>query len=409
MNIFILTLISALSISVIGAYFSILGLSTIFPGAKLSVIIMGTVLEVGKLVTVLWLHKNWTRAKFLLKFYFCFAVFTLMGITSLGIFGFLSKSHIEHKQQASNEMTLIDNLEAKIKNQENSIIQFENAIKNLNQKEDKKVDIQQKEIDREQSKLKFISDNLQKNIKNENESIEKLISRKKELDQVRLEVEKKNSGIFSNKKKAMEEIDEAQKVERDEIDKNINICNDRINQYKKDYEIEYKKINNFIDDIRSKVFVETDVASKNEEYNQKIKKSLEEIEVLSKEKSELGKNLRAIESELGPLKYFIEIINDIGIASMSGGQAVRVIIIVIMLVFDPLAILLVIAAQQSFYNEKGRINSTYKKLKEKISKKDSPENPGLGEVLKKAEVKNPTKSVSIIDPEISATIKKEIH
>ncbi len=71
---FILTLSSALIISVIGAYFSIIGLSTIFPGSQTSVVVMGCALEVAKIVTVLWLHRNWGKAKWSLKFYFCFAV-----------------------------------------------------------------------------------------------------------------------------------------------------------------------------------------------------------------------------------------------------------------------------------------------------------------------------------------------
>jgi len=92
----IATLVSALSISCVGAYFSVLGLATIFPGSQISVVIMGIVLEIGKIIAAIWLHRNWKVAPWLVKGYLCFAVLVLMGITSLGIFGFLSKSHIEH-------------------------------------------------------------------------------------------------------------------------------------------------------------------------------------------------------------------------------------------------------------------------------------------------------------------------
>ena len=96
MKLSILTLISALSISATAAYFSIIGLATMFPGSQGAIIIMGSVLEVGKIIAAIWVHLNWKRISFLMKSYLCFAVFTLMLITSMGIFGFLSKSYILH-------------------------------------------------------------------------------------------------------------------------------------------------------------------------------------------------------------------------------------------------------------------------------------------------------------------------
>ena len=111
---FIFTLVSALAISVTGAYFSIIGLATIFPGSKTSVIVMGIVLEIAKIVTILWLHRNWKTASVMLKLYFSFAVLVLMGITSLGIFGFLSRAHIEHQNSANQEVAQIENLDSRI-------------------------------------------------------------------------------------------------------------------------------------------------------------------------------------------------------------------------------------------------------------------------------------------------------
>jgi len=96
----IFTLLSALSISAIAAYFSIIGLATIFPGSIEAVIAMGAALEVGKIVAAIWLHKNWKSAPTTLKIYLFSAILVLMGITSMGIFGFLSKSHIEHEQNS---------------------------------------------------------------------------------------------------------------------------------------------------------------------------------------------------------------------------------------------------------------------------------------------------------------------
>lgn len=90
-----LTLLTALALSGIAAYYSIIGLGAIFVGAFWPVVFMGSVLEVSKLVTASWLYRNWKTAPVLLKTYLTFAVIILMLITSMGIFGFLAKAHID--------------------------------------------------------------------------------------------------------------------------------------------------------------------------------------------------------------------------------------------------------------------------------------------------------------------------
>ena len=92
----ILTLFTALCISAIAIYYSVAGLVAIFAAAALPIIIMGTALEIGKLVTAVWLHRYWSKATWWLRTYLSTAVIVLMFITSMGIFGFLSKAHIEH-------------------------------------------------------------------------------------------------------------------------------------------------------------------------------------------------------------------------------------------------------------------------------------------------------------------------
>jgi hypothetical protein len=90
-----LTLLSALLLSGIAAYYSIIGLAAIFTGAFWPIVFMGSVLEMSKLVTTSWLYRNWKTCPFLLKSYLTSAVVVLMMITSMGIFGFLSKAHID--------------------------------------------------------------------------------------------------------------------------------------------------------------------------------------------------------------------------------------------------------------------------------------------------------------------------
>ena len=90
-----LTLFTSLSLAATAAYFSIIGLMTIFSGAALSIAVMASILEFGKIVSAAWLHYEWDRINNLVRTYFTTAVVVLMLITSMGIFGFLSKAHID--------------------------------------------------------------------------------------------------------------------------------------------------------------------------------------------------------------------------------------------------------------------------------------------------------------------------
>ena len=91
----LLPFITAIALSGIAAFYSVIGLAQIFPGSFWPVIIMGTVLEVAKLVTVSWLYNNWNVTVRLMRYYFLTAIILLMIITSMGIFGYLSKAHLE--------------------------------------------------------------------------------------------------------------------------------------------------------------------------------------------------------------------------------------------------------------------------------------------------------------------------
>ena len=91
-----ITFLTAIALSAVAAYYSVIGLASIFPGSFWPVVLMGAVLEASKLVTVSWLYRNWTQTPILMKTYMSMAVSILMLITSMGIFGYLSKAHMEH-------------------------------------------------------------------------------------------------------------------------------------------------------------------------------------------------------------------------------------------------------------------------------------------------------------------------
>lgn len=103
----------ALAITGVAGYFSILGLMAIFPASPIAVAAMGGVLELAKLVTASWVYRNWKTANKLLKIYFTIAVCVLSFITSMGVFGYLSRAHIEHSTVGGSAQLKIEQLESK--------------------------------------------------------------------------------------------------------------------------------------------------------------------------------------------------------------------------------------------------------------------------------------------------------
>ena len=131
MTLAIITLLSALSISSIAALYSLLGLAAIFSAAKIPVLLMGGVLEVGKLVTASWLYQNWKRTPILLKSYLSFAVIVLVFITSMGIFGFLSKAHLDQTISVGDNSLEIAQIETRIEREQKRIKDADLVISQL--------------------------------------------------------------------------------------------------------------------------------------------------------------------------------------------------------------------------------------------------------------------------------------
>jgi hypothetical protein len=125
----LLALIAGLLLSGTAAYYSIIGLIAIFPGAVFAISLMGASLEFAKLVAASWLYRNWSIAPKLIKGYFIFAIFILMFITSLGTFGYLSKVHLESSIGVADKSLEIARIEQQIASQQR---QIDNAQKSLN-------------------------------------------------------------------------------------------------------------------------------------------------------------------------------------------------------------------------------------------------------------------------------------
>ena len=253
-----IVLFSAISISGIAAAYSIIGLATLFAGAKIAIIAMGTSLEVGKLVAASWLYHNWRNPNLpqSIKAYLTTSVIVLVFVTSMGIFGFLSKAHLDQVRPSSDNTVHIALIDRQIL-QENVV------------------------IDRAEKTLNLLDKALE----------------------VYLDKEYVSRGLKERKK---------QKEERDFLNNEIRVAMDNIAELT-------------------------------------LKKGNIELEQLK------------IEADVGPLKYIAELIYG-DEAKEHFDKAVRYIIIVLIFVFDPLAVLLLIAANISIRERK--LQNEAKKKKE---------------------------------------------
>ena len=129
----LLTLLVALAISTVAAYYSIIGLMAIFAGATTAIAIMGIVLEVGKLICASWTFTNWKKCPVIMKTYFIVAVVVLMLITSLGIFGFLSRAHITQSSPTALLEERIERINLKTNQRQTQINRYQGRLDTLDQ------------------------------------------------------------------------------------------------------------------------------------------------------------------------------------------------------------------------------------------------------------------------------------
>jgi hypothetical protein len=256
----LLALFTAILLASVSGYFSVVGLSSLFAAAFIPVVIMGSSMEFAKLAATAWLHHNWNDSPRALKYYLTTAVIVLMLVTSMGIFGFLSKGHMAQ--------------EAPLAKIEINIAQLDDQIK------------QQQDII-----------NLKK---------EQIANAKVQATQLNTIVDNK----LSRDDNTAANLRQQQRKERTKIDETIT------------------------------------------QVTQEIIKIQETISELEMKKSEIQIKASEVHADLGPVKYVAELWNDIfpnkDGSKVSTGTAIRIVIVMIMLVFDPVAVVLVIAALVSF-------------------------------------------------------------
>jgi len=144
-----LTLLTSLIISGIAIFYSVSGLAIIFAASAIPVIIMGTSLEIGKLIVAVWLHYNWRTSVWWLKGYLSVALVILMCLTAMGIFGFLSKSHIEQTASSNEQEAKIAAVKDNLLISNTKITRYRTEITNLVSGTNLRVDtlIQKEKVD----------------------------------------------------------------------------------------------------------------------------------------------------------------------------------------------------------------------------------------------------------------------
>ena len=385
----ILTLITALCISAVAIYYSIAGLVAIFAAAAIPIMVMGGVLEVGKLVTAVWLHRYWKQAAWWLKTYLSIAVVLLMVITSMGIFGFLSKAHIEQTSASNESIEQIARIEkdlarydAIIVRAEAKITKTENAGANQNDTIQDQIDREQKRIDTAYERIKPLVAEQQEVIKQEllrkDKKVEPYLAQVESIDadlatltnllnrrdtesikRLQSIVGTRVDGNYgSNTAGQVEAYREGLVAKRDSILQTIRTleakesplivaANNEIKRLRDIAEKEIADSNKLINKLRQDIGSVT--PDNNTEFIEaellKIKNANAEIDSLTEQKYSLEAEYRKLEAEVGPIKYIAELIYGEDVNRDLLEEAVRWVIILIIFVFDPLAVLLLIASQ----------------------------------------------------------------
>lgn len=261
----IITLFSALFISAVAGYFSIAGLIAIFPGAPIAVGVMGTALEIGKLVSASWIYRFWNKTNLLMRVYFISAVTMLSLITSIGIFGYLTRAYVEGTQGLNANSEQIALLDEQMEMERNTVAASRAALQQL--------DV----------------------------AVNRLIS-----DSIRVE-----RGV---------QIRNSQRRERTDLNNAIVESNKRIQQ-------------------------------------------------LQQEKAELNVGQRKLETEVGPIKYVAQLVYGSD-DTTTIDKSIRLLILMLIFVFDPLAILLLIGANLSMKKNVAAIIPPTKNLADSLNKEN---------------------------------------
>jgi hypothetical protein len=377
----ILTMITALAISAVAIYYSVAGLVAIFAAAAIPIIIMGTTLELAKLVTAVWLHRYWKQAAWWLKYYLALAVLILMFITSMGIFGYLSKAHIEQTSAGVESVAQVERITTEITRQQELVVRAETKIVALQSSGISNDSIIQEQIDKEQERIDTAYDRIKPAITEQNLIIANVTTLfQGELDNIDASIArlqsyidageiKKAQGMIGSKadgaygpktaaaftawtdSKKLERNEWIQKIQDAAQSDTIVSARKEISKLRDKADNQIAESNKLINRLRTQVGKTDKVDEINlqvDEQNLRIKTANTEIDLLTEEQYSLEGEYRQLEAEVGPIKYIAEFVYGEDADKNMLEKAVTWVIIIIIFVFDPLAVLLLIASQYTF-------------------------------------------------------------
>lgn len=410
----IITLLTALTIAGVAAWFSIAGLMAIFSASASAIAIMAGSLEVGKLLTASWLYRYWHVTSVWMKSYLTIAVLALMLITSMGIFGYLSKAHLDQASVSGDAVAVVERVDAKIQRQQDFINLTQERISAINNSNgiDVSQSISQQEtirdgawlrvqgdIEYNQGQITSIRSQLQTDLTGVDVQLQSDLQagadRLSALDAIvesytsqgTTTNETSSGGIFSGTQTETvdnvalgAEVRLSQQSERSDIAQQQQDLRDRadnkkselrqianseiaglqsnIDRYRAQAQETVDAANSEINRLRQNATKDQDADFKRvEEFNTQIDLAYETISELNAEKFEAEREVRILEQEVGPIKYVAELVYGDQSQELLD-KSVRLFILLLVFVFDPLAVMLVIAANQTLLRYGINLEST---------------------------------------------------
>jgi hypothetical protein len=374
----ILTLITALAIAGVAAWFSIVGLMLLFSGSAMSIAVMAGTLEVGKLLTASWLYRYWNETSIWLRSYLTIAVVILMVVTSIGIFGYLSKAAGDQASDTGDAVAIVERVNSQIAREENKITILEDRISSIGGTVDVSSSIEQQEQIRDGAWARVQGDinynqeqieNVREQLKVDIAQQELVVARLDEL--VKALQDKGTEKIVLNERtfgadeiqiidygERAKELRISQQVERNEIkaekdrlrtqaSNDIKVFQDAIDNYRAQAQETITGADNQINQLRNQNSnQQDDNIIKIDLLTEQIDNIYVGIISLKDEKFDAEQKVRTLDREVGPIKYLAQMIYGSEERDVLD-QAIRLFILMLVFVFDPLAVVLVIAANQT--------------------------------------------------------------
>jgi hypothetical protein len=350
-----LALITSIGIASIAAYFSVLGLATIFAGAFMGIVIMAGALEFGKIVSAAYLHLFWNKLNYF-KYYLVFSVVVLMFITSLGIFGYLSKAHSDQTGDTAVAQSVVNRIDNEIQREENKISTYEDRIESLG---GSKIDVSDS-INQQEEIRDGAWDRVQGDIDYAKGQITSLRGQLTSLDTAVNELRNKGVEVITTDEGGLftgadtETIDYVQQAntlfnqqspQREQIRDDIAEQQSNIDKYRQNAQDTIDTANIEIKSLQQSSTGDVDdLIKKTEDYTLLIDESYDIIDELKLEKFDSEQVILTLEREVGPIKYIAEIIYGQEDSVKYLDNAVRWVIFMLIFVFDPLAVLLLVSS-----------------------------------------------------------------